>query len=201
MEESSRRNRLIIIWSVLTAMPVALFWLIYWLITKTMPVADILHLLFLPRYIDILVGPIVSTIFILMFFADKAKNKEGKKRIGDLEAAESIVALVWVVFFIVCAIANAPILVSEGSVIIVICYLAISIKRGFNEKESISNLDLSAGLFAFVVGGLVYGLVFGLAYCLFIIVSCWLLGVFGSEIGVFFQSKFWKRIVNFLLVR
>jgi len=79
-----RRKKLMLRWSILTAVLIALFWTIYYLIAGSVPVITSIKMtpdstLALPfaisRWWDILLGPIFSCIFVLLFTSRKIKGE------------------------------------------------------------------------------------------------------------------------------
>lgn len=77
--EWSRRIRLVVIWSVLTAALITGFLGIHHLIAGSVPETEIVilgeRMFFLSRWWDILLGPIYSITFISVFTSEKAYNE------------------------------------------------------------------------------------------------------------------------------
>ena len=80
-----RRRKLMLRWSILTAAAIALFWTIYYLVVGSVPVVSSIRLtpdsiFTLPfgisRWWDILLGPIFSCIFVLLFTNKKIMKDE-----------------------------------------------------------------------------------------------------------------------------
>ena len=81
--DSAKRNKLIVRWSMVTAGLIALFWISWYLVSGSVPVATSIRItpnwtVALPfsisRWWDVLIGPIWSSILIL-FFTNKQVRK------------------------------------------------------------------------------------------------------------------------------
>ncbi|MDD5331547.1 MAG: hypothetical protein PHE43_01850 [Candidatus Nanoarchaeia archaeon] len=88
MEEAQRRNKIILRWSILTAGLIALFWAIWYLITGNVPIVNKIEMtghwnlalsFGISRWWDILIGPIWSTILIIILTNKRIKNQKNFK--------------------------------------------------------------------------------------------------------------------------
>lgn len=194
-----RPNRLIILWSLATAGLITLFWWIWYLIAGSVPIVTS-YVLGISRWWDILLGPIFSTIIVLLLTHPSAKQGDKKDLIKDL--------LIGV----------------GGGLFIYLIVSLFSLEYGLKLSTTFMTFcGLSFGLiFALVLGlfhdpfdGLGYELMFGKVYDLMIILGiylafCLIFGsIFALLLGVgyclgllirpIFSSKFWIKIGRCIL--
>ncbi len=198
-----RTRQLFIRWSIVTGGFIALFWMIWHLIVGEVPTitnvkmtVDWIYVLpfGISRWWDILIGPIWSTIIILLL-----TNEGLKRQDEDLDFGLAILLIIGLVGGL---IIGAIIGLTLGLTVVLPLFLLIGIASGLTGSNNKWYFEL-----AFVLGiGLAGGIYFGLAGALAFGLSVWLGTELGVGIAVFSKSpkipsSLQTKIWNWLMVR
>lgn len=199
--EAARKTRLMIIWSLLTAILIGAFWLICsWTIG---PVPEVLGI---SRYFDVLAGPIFSIFIIQAIFKDKTDNTENNEAETHLYFFEImfigfsglLLSLIFMNNGVVQATKNIYLaLIASAGLFAFIKGICIS-----RYKEKIDPyFDFVIAATAMATYGIYPGLLIGLIFALLIGLVSPIITVIGFLIVLFFKKRTWKKISDFLLAK
>ncbi len=177
----SRKVQLMIRWSILTAMLIAVFWTIWYLIADQVPVVESIKVtgsrtIELPfamsRWWDILIGPIWSTIFILIVTNERNERQGENEPVscGIILGSPSGIFLglglgdnpALGLFLVLCLFVNLSFSLSVRGGLVVSLIFSLVFSLFFS---------LSFGLVLGLYAGLVTGLFLSLVFCLVAVIA------------------------------
>lgn len=190
-----REMKMVLRWSLVTAVLIALFWTVWYLATGSVPVVNEIKIttnraLALPfgvsRWWDVLIGPIWSAIFVFMFTHRRVKEEENL----------TIGIFTGLVYGLMCGILwGLSFGAFTGLVIGVVSGITVIIIFGLIFRWAV-------GLLVGLSFGLAYGLAFGLGYGL--VLGLLVVVAFGLALGTVVllgNRQFWAKARDWMLVR
>ncbi|MEK7516471.1 MAG: hypothetical protein AAB562_02640 [Patescibacteria group bacterium] len=163
----SRKWRLVWRWSLLTSIPIALYWGIWYLVhrsipSQALPTENLLASLFpytISRWWDILIGPIWTTTLILLVTSKKMSDKQIPPTFGvSLLSGGFFIALLFVAPPPIEATSDSPELVALiAACVVLLLGLGAALFKGTTTLWGVLGMALASGL----LFGLVHGILLG----------------------------------------
>jgi len=186
-------------WSIFTGWIIGLFWLIWWLVTGSVPVCHemwitptwVFNLPPEPRWIDWLLGPIYSAIFVWLFTCETARKRR-------MLPALLVVSIVTLFFGLAASLAANELALALPSPLIFGLVVGLAAATGDGLDASLLTA-LGAGLAAGLGAGLSAGLLVGLSVGLSAGLLAMLVAALTFGLARLFSPKPWKAFCHWLM--